>query len=148
MIATLRLWLALAAITAAVGAAALAYRHGYATGAEHTQAAWDKQKADMLIEQRSKEQSLQSEMDKLRENKNRAITHLSNTVRALSDSLRRRPERPSSAVTGAGDGAPGCTGAQLYRSDSEFLVRLGERADRLRIALKECQQAYQNAAQP
>ena len=54
MIATLRLWLALAAITAAVGAAALAYRHGYATGAEHTQAAWDKQKADMLIEQRLK----------------------------------------------------------------------------------------------
>lgn len=148
MIATLRLWLALAAITAVVGAAALAYRHGYATGAEHTQAAWDKEKADMLIEQRSKEQTLQSEMDKLRENKNRAITHLSNTVRALSDSVRRRPERPASAATGAGDSGAGCTGATVYRQDAEFLVGEAARADRIRIALKECQQAYQNAAQP
>lgn len=109
------------------------------------QAQWDAEKAAAAIHA----QELQANMDKLRESKNRELARLNATVRRLSDSLRSRPERPDNANQNAsvGDAAAGCTGAELYRPDSEFLVRLAERADKLRLALKECQSAYLAAAQ-
>jgi len=119
------------------------YRTGYVNGAQSVQAAWDTEKAAAAIHA----QELQANMDKLREGKNREIARLNSTVRALTDSLRHRPERPaiSAQTAGVGDAASGCTGAELYRPDSEFLVRLAERADKLRLALIACQSAYQAA---
>lgn len=123
------------------------YGYGHKHGAEDVQAKWDTEKAAIVVAQRYKEALLQARMDKLRTEKNNELARLNRHVRNLSDSLRSRPERPAMPASAAdGDGAPGCTGATLYRSDSEFLVRLAERADTIRLALIQCQSAYQDAS--
>lgn len=73
--------------------------------------------------------------------------HLQRRVVALTHSLRNRPERPAaSGDVPAGAAHPvACTGAGLYRSDSEFLVREAARADQLRIDLATCRAAYDAA---
>ena len=111
------------------------------------QAQWDTEKAAIVTAQRDKEAELQAGMDKLRTEKNNELARLNTTVRNLTASLRSRPERPVPEVASTGDGATGCTGTTLYRSDSEFLIRLSERADKLRLALIACQSAYQSAGQ-
>lgn len=117
-------------------------------GAKAVQAKWDSEKAAAVTAQRDKEAALQASMDKLREEKNRETAKLRRTVAALTDSLRNRPERPASgAAASAGDGAQGCTGAELYRPDSQFLVGESARADQIRLALMQCQSAYQAASQ-
>lgn len=131
-----------AATLAIIGAAVFrCFEAGYEKGKQEIQAQWDEEKAQAAI----KSQELQANMDKLRESKNREVASLNRTVRALSDSLRNRPDRPTVAASSSGDAAQGCTGAALYRSDSEFLIRLGERADTIRLALIQCQAAYQAA---
>ena len=92
---------------------------------------------------------LQSETDKLNEVKNGQIESLNARVSALAGQLRNRAERPNGGgmpkAPADGKGATGCTGAQLYRSDSEFLARLGRDADELRIRLKACYTQYDAA---
>jgi hypothetical protein len=123
------------------GSMAFGYKHGHDIGAHEVQAQWDEERAQAAI----KSQELQTNMDKLREGKNRELARLNRTVNALSDSLRSRPERPTGATADARDGASGCTGATLYRPDSAFLVGEAERADTIRIALIQCQAAYRSA---
>lgn len=115
-------------------------------GAKAVQAKWDSEKAATISAQRDKEAELQTNMDKLREEKNRETAKLRRTVAALTDSLRDRPERPASATTEAGASPNGCTGAELYKPDGNFLVGESARADQIRLALKECQAAYQSAS--
>lgn len=118
----------------------------YDYGRRSVQAKWDTEKAATATAQRTKEAELQAGMDKLRTEKNRETAKLRSTVAALTLSLRDRPERPAvPASASTGDGSGGCTGATLYRSDSEFLIRFSERADTLRLALITCQNAYQDA---
>ena len=120
---------------------------GYVHGSDDIQAKWDSEKAAIVTAQRDKEAALQTNMDKLRTEKNNETAKLQRTVAALTDSLRNRPERPAvPASSSAGYGATGCTGTTLYRSDSEFLIRLSERADKLRLALIQCQDAYLEAS--
>lgn len=120
----------------------------YDYGRRSVQAKWDTEKAATATAQRTKEATLQANMDKLRTEKNNELARLNTTVRRLSDSLRNRPERPAVPASAAvGDGAGGCTGATLYRSDSEFLIGEASRADTLRIALKACQDAYRAASE-
>lgn len=120
---------------------------GYEYGRQNVQAAWDTEKSAIVTAQREKESLLQANMDKLRTEKNRETAKLQRTVAALTDSLRNRPERPAvPEVASAGDGAPGCTGATVYKQDGEFLIRESARADQLRLALITCQKAYQEAA--
>lgn len=143
----MRSWLIAVWTAAVVAGLFAAYKNGYVRGSDHVQAKWDAEKAATVTVQRTKEAELQASMDKLREDKNRETAKLRRTVAALTDSLRDRPERPAvPASASAGDGSSGCTGAALYRSDSEFLVRLAERADTIRLALKDCQNAYENAS--
>lgn len=123
------------------------YSLGYVHGQESVQTAWDAANVQALEELRKKEASLQASMDKLREDKNRETAKLRRTVAALTDSLRDRPERPAvPASASAGDGPSGCTGAELYKPDSQFLVGESARADQIRLALKACQDAYQAAS--
>lgn len=120
---------------------------GYEYGRQAVQLQWDTEKAAVAIAQREKEATLQAGMDKLREDKRRETAKLRSTVAALTLSLRNRPERPAlPEVASAGDGAPGCTGATVYKQDGEFLIRESARADQLRLALITCQKAYQDAA--
>ncbi len=134
----------LAALTTLIGAIGVGYKHGHDVGAQEIQSQWDDERAQAAI----KSQELQSTVDKLRETKNRELAKLNRDVRNLTDSLRSRPERPSSAATAsAGDDRDGCTGATVYKQDGEFLIGEATRADQLRIALIQCQAAYQSASQ-
>lgn len=120
---------------------------GYIHGREHVQSEWDAEKAAIVTAQREKEALLQANMDKLREDKRRETAKLRRTVAALTDSLRDRPDRPASGASATvGDGASGCTGAELYKPDGTFLVGESARADQIRLALKACQDAYQAAS--
>lgn len=107
----------------------------------------DRAVAEAKEAQRDKEAELQAGMDKLREDKRRETAKLQRTVAALTDSLRDRPERPASMpeVAADGDAGRGCTGAELYRPDSEFLVGEFARAENIRLSLIQCQKAYKNA---
>lgn len=132
-----------AAIFVAYGAVSFYLGNDY--GSQHVQAQWDTEKAAAVTAQRDKEAELQASMDKLRTEKDRETAKLRRTVAALTDSLRDRPERPASAATEAGVSPAGCTGAAVYRQDGEFLIGEATRADQIRLALIQCQQAYESA---
>ena len=66
-------------------------------------------------------------------------------IARLTSSLRNRPERPAGAMPESSASAMACTGAQLYRSDGEFLVGEAARADKLRLELSECRALYDAA---
>ena len=120
---------------------------GYIHGREQVQAEWDAEKAATVIAQRTKEAALQANMDKLREEKNRETAKLRRTVAALTDSLRDRPERPAVPTSAsAGDAGGWCSGPQLYRQDAELALSEAERADRIRLQLIQCQDAYRAAS--
>ena len=86
--------------------------------------------------------TLQLNADKLTGAKNAQINRLNADLADALERLRERPSRdsagsvPEAAAAGA---SPGCTGAQLYRPDSGFLVRLAARADHqpgLRVSVR------------
>jgi hypothetical protein len=144
-----RIWAAVFVAVAMFATHTKAYR----AGAQSVQAAWDAEHAQVMATalavtqaNREKKKALQSKADTLRRTKNAQIAKLGTDLAAALDGLRDRPARP-----GAGDlpGTPsigaGATGASLWRDDGEFLTRLAARADRLRLDLGQCQDAYQAA---
>ena len=107
----IRYFLALASI-ACTAALVFGFFVGEKHGSDTIQAKWDTEKAAVIAAQREKETELQAGMDKLRTEKNNELARLNRHVRALSDSMRDRPERPTMPTSAPiGDGAPGCTGA-------------------------------------
>jgi hypothetical protein len=142
-------------IAGSVMAVVLAYGVGHWQGDDagqaKVQAQWDKEKAKQMAEYaaaqdaaRAKEQSLQANADKLREDKNRELAKLSDTNRTLLNSLRNRPSssETSSLSSTASSGQGGCSGKNLYRESAEDIVKLATDADELRIALKQCYAQY------
>jgi hypothetical protein len=134
------------------------YYSGKESGRAEVQQAWDKEKAEQYAayakgqeEARQREQQLQVTADKLRQEKDRETRDLLARNTALANSLRDRPERPTSAAgavsSSTSTGQNGCTGKELYRSDSEFLVRIAREADDLRAALKQCYAQYEAVRQ-
>lgn len=104
-----------------------------------------------LIEKRdAATQDLQDKSDLARKAKNEELARLSTDLDDALERLRSRPERPSEGSVPSDTSAcpaGGATGAQLFREDSEFLVRESARADRLRLDLIECQAAHDRARQ-
>ena len=92
---------------------------------------------------------LQADTDALRKTKNAQIAKLDARLVDALGQLRNRPDRPSDGgvpeAAGAGATPAGCTGAGLFKDDSEFLVRLADNADRLKDSLATCYQQYDNA---
>ena len=145
----------LVAAVVAAGGALMAYSAGHDAGAAQVQAAWDAERMEALraraeveASARKREQELAAQAARQRQELRREITRLEQRHAAVVDSLRDRPDRPadSGAVPGAtsagAEPAAGCTGAQLYRPDGEFLAGEAARADRLRLALATCIAAY------
>jgi hypothetical protein len=99
---------------------------------------------------RVKEQSLQAQADRLREEKDNEIRNLNARAAALTNSLRDRPSRTATIAstvpssTGLSCPALTCTGAELSREDGEFLAGEASRADELRAALKQCYKQYES----
>lgn len=97
-------------------------------------------------------QALQDKASEQRKATNDQITRINRAHALALERLRDRPERPAdtgagslSEVATVGEHATGCTGAGLFRSDSEFLSGLAADADKLRAGLQACQAQY-NAA--
>lgn len=140
-------------IAAALVAALLAgiywrgHTQGYKARDVIAQADIAKRTADALqAEQaaRKVEQDLQAKSDAIRSAKNAQINSLGLELAESLKRLRNRPERPIAGDvpkdTGAGNG--GCAPSQLYREDAGLVIQIAGDADRLRIALSACQQAY------
>jgi hypothetical protein len=150
-------WVILGFVLAVGAAAGGGYYKGNSAGKAEVQQAWDKEKAEQYAayakgqeEARKREQDMQEAADRLRREKDRETRELAARNTALVNSLRDRNERPTQGDTVSGTtgvGSSGCTGKELYRPDSEFLVRLAGEADELRFALKQCYSQYNAARQ-
>jgi hypothetical protein len=128
----------------------------YRTGQEAVRIEWQadiqaRTAAALEAEQRAraKETALQVTADKLRRTKDAEITGLTVRVGELNKRLSNRADRPADPPAGAASSprpsTSGCTGAELYRPDGEFLVREARRAETLRAALRQCYAQYEDA---
>jgi hypothetical protein len=97
---------------------------------------------------REKEQRMQAAADQLREDKDAQIRTITNRLNSVVAQLRSRPERPSvSSITPdarIGLVATGCSGAELYREDGEFLIREAARAEVIKEGYKQCTKQYES----
>jgi len=145
-------------IAGSVLAVVFAYGAGHWQGDEAGQAKvqqqWDKEKAKLAEEyaanvaaMREKEQVMQGNADKLREDKNRELREANARNTALLNSLQHRPNRTENGgvPTTAGNGKDGCTGKELYREDGSILIGIAREADELRASLKQCYAQYETA---
>ena len=136
---------------AAVGV--LAYRTGRANGEAAVTAEWSRERVEIAratlkgMERRIEAETKMTEtMHEQSRTYQRRLAAVAADRDRLLDSLRERPARadrtdvPGAATAGAGPAA--CTGAELYRDDAAFLVRLAADADELRAAVERCQAAY------
>ena len=143
-------------IAGSVVAVVLAYGVGHWQGDDagqaKIQAKWDQERAKLAEEyaanvtaMREKEQAMQGNADKLRQEKDREIREINAKSIALANSLRDRPNRTegSGVSQTPGTGQSGCTGKDLYKQDGEFLIGIAREADELRIALKQCYAQYE-----
>ena len=144
-----RIWVAGVLAVLLLGTHTSAYRAGSA----RTQAAWNaqlleqQQETQRIVETAlAKERAMQDSAEKLRKAKNEQINRLATD---LADALSRLRDRPSRGGEGSLSATPtvgaGCTGTDLFRQDSEFLIREANRADRLLADLAQCQKQYAEA---
>lgn len=145
-------------VVAAVVAVLLAGTHwkAYVTGKNAVQAQWTEQKlldekarAAMAADATATERKLQATIDTERKGRRDEANRIAHDYGVVIDSLLNRAERTTNganpATAGDGKVAPGCTGAELYRQDGEFLAREAARADTLRLELARCYRAWDKA---
>ena len=138
-------------VLAVVCAYGVGHWQGDEAGQAKVQAKWDQERAKLAEEyaanvtaMREKEQAMQGNADKLRQEKDREIREINAKSIALANSLRERPNRTegSGVSQTPGAGQSGCTGKELYKQDGEFLIGIAREADELRVALKQCYSQY------
>jgi hypothetical protein len=139
-------------VLAVVCAYGVGHWQGDDVGQAKVQAKWDQEKARLAEEyaanvtaMREKEQAMQGNADKLRQEKDNELKKIANTNKLLLDSLRNRPERSQSSGMSetASTGQSGCTGKDLHRESATDIVKLAMDADELRLALKQCYSQYE-----
>ena len=148
-------WLIVGFVLAIAGSFVGGYYKGNSAGMAKVQQQWDNEKAvqyeayaQAQEAAREKEQSLQAQADRLREEKDNEIRNLNARATALTNSLRDRPSRTTtvastvSSSTGLSCPTLTCTGAELSREDGEFLAGEAARADEARTLLKQCYDQY------
>lgn len=105
--------------------------------------------AQAQAEARGQEQKLRESMDSLQRSKDREIAKLGADVRDLRGRLSDLPTRPAGspgAATAAFDPpAQGSDGPILYRDTAQALADEAGRADRIRIELMACYDAWDKA---
>lgn len=105
------------------------------------------QKEKLLDKAREKEQELQANFNKTKEENDAKIKSLNTSVASLLDSLRNRPTREASnsSTTQSTDttaSPEGSTGAGLYRDDASVLVRFASDTETLKLGLIQCYREY------
>jgi hypothetical protein len=141
------------------GTAWFAHSSGKQSGMQTIQAKWDRERVLTQEAQeaqarvaRDKEAAWVARLVQQQTEYQNESKRIAADNRRLVDSLRNRPSRPSGggvpqAPTPGAEPAPGCTGAQLYRPDGEFLAGESALADQLRSALGVCKAAYESLTQ-
>ena len=136
--------------TSLAGTALYAFSKGKQYGMSQVQTLWTQERlalseaqAEELMKARQREEALKVLIARQRQEHRNEIHRIGREHSALVDSLRDRPDRPGAGGVPEGAGAgvadrAGCTGAELYRPDGEFLAREAARADQLRVALRAC----------
>lgn len=160
MSAFLNPWVILAFVLAIAGAFGGGYYKGNSAGQAEVQQQWDKEKtaqfeaySEAQNAARTREQNLQIQADRLREEKDNEIRNLNARAAALTNSLRERPSRttpaPSPVPSASNTACPAvvCTGAGLSKEDGEFLAGEAARADEARALLKQCYEQYNTLRQ-
>lgn len=95
---------------------------------------------------RAKEQAAATTVAQIEKEARNAQKTLSDQLAAARRELRNRPERPSGGdVSKSPASGVGCTGAQLYAPDAEFLVGHAARAESVRLQLEACKARYDQA---
>lgn len=153
-----KVWLQIAIAAIIAGACWWGYNTVYDRGADAVQRKWDAvekersdQSAKVAADALQATKDLQASADKQREKANEQIASLNRNLGTAIAGLSNRAPRPDAsgvpgnAASGAGGSEPRCTGAGLYKEDSEFLTREAARAKGLAIQLAQCQAQY-NAA--
>jgi len=148
-------WLIVGFVLAIAGSFVGGYYKGNSAGMAKVKQQWDQERLQQqgehiqaLSDARIKEQNLQLQADRLREEKDNEIRNLNARATALSNSLRDRPSRATtvastvSSSTGLSCPTLTCTGAELSREDGEFLAGEAARADEARTLLKQCYDQY------
>jgi hypothetical protein len=149
-------WLILGFVLAVAAAGGAGLYQGRELGMAEVQQKWDRERAAQEAEYaaaqaaaREKEQELQASADLLRKDKDREIRDLNARATAIANSLRDRPERPTtqaSTVSGtasAGCAPTACTGAGLSREDALFLTGEAARGAEAVALLKQCRAQYE-----
>jgi hypothetical protein len=149
--------LAAAAIAIAIshaGVAWFAHKRGTQSGMSQVQSQWDQERlatqaaqAEEQMKAKQRETALKALMAKQRKEHQYESDRLSILYQSALSRLSDRPDRPDSGSVSEDSRvgavpADGCTGAELFRPDAEFLVREAQRADQLRTALQACIGAY------
>lgn len=137
---TLNPWVILGAVVMAV---CLVFG-GYAWGDSARNTAWlaktEKDKRLAVEEAIHIEREQQGVVNDAMRNQAASLASINNRLRADLVSLRNRPERASATDQPARSSCTGATGAELSRSDAEFLVGEAARADEVRAGLSACYQ--------
>jgi hypothetical protein len=149
-------WLILGFVLAVAAAGGAGLYQGRELGMAEVQQKWDRERAAQEAEYaaaqaaaREKEQELQASADLLRKDKDREIRDLNARATAIANSLRDRPERPTTqASTVSGTASAGCaptvcTGAGLSREDALFLTGEAARGAEAVALLKQCRAQYE-----
>lgn len=149
-----KVWAELVLVAVVAFAGWYGYNWIYDRGADTVQRKWDAVKAEQ--DQQSAQvaasalettKKLQESADNQRKSYNAQISSINKSLDNALAGLRERPSRPSPGDLSSNPGkGAGCTGAELYRADGEFLARESARAERLRIKLESCEADYARAA--
>lgn len=154
---TSRAWVVLAFVLAILGAYLTGHTNGVESGSARVKQAWDIAEKNTAItrakrieDNRKTEQALQIAADLERKNRdaeNKLLNvRLDNALRELQSRPPRPSRSPASDVPSAARAAPevrGCTGAELYRDDAEFLTRKSDLAQRIRADRDACYSQYE-----
>lgn len=97
-----------------------------------------KERADAEQAARAKESMWQGVVNETAKNYGVKVAGVQRNLDAALGELRNRPERPSGVPEGARADCAGASGAELSRSDAEFLDREAARADTQRAGLVAC----------
>lgn len=131
-------WLILAAVIALIGS----FMAGEYRGTHIERTAWEarieKERADAAEAARKVEHDQQEKVNATLRKQNETLAGVNAGLRRDLDGLRNRPERPADLPATPRPSCEGATGAELSRTDAEFLVRQAARADEQRAGLVAC----------
>lgn len=131
-------YLILAAVLAIAGSGIGGFFYGQHISDTEWTAKVEKDRADAERAARQQETLWQGVVNETVKNFQADVDRVGRDRDAALRSLRNRPERPANLPEAPRTECQGATGAELSRSDAEFLVWEAARADELRAGLVAC----------